>query len=156
VSWLLFDGVLRPIELLTIYNDRLASKYWVGPLIIAVVLGFVISRKAIALLRVAIFVACSMTISVGLVWVIVGVIRAQEIRRVHPDLVQTHSFLKSLQDEPHEFQFFLHAAAWKDCRAYAWSYREMRFYELSAGVVQNVMPWTSAKAGCPRSGGTPR
>lgn len=156
MSWLLFDGVWRPIALLTIYNDRLASKYWVGPLIIAVVLGFVISRRAIALLQGAIFVACSMTICVGLVWVIAGGIRAQEIRRFHPDLVETHSFLKSLQNAPNAFQFFLHAAAWKDCKPYAWSYREMRFYELPDAAAQNVMPWSSAEVGCPRSGETPR
>lgn len=156
VSWLLFGGVLRPIALLTVYNDRLAAKYWVWPLIISVILGFVIARRAIPTLRGTTFVVSSMTICVGLVWVIVGVVRAQEIRRFHPDWVATRSFLASLQNAPEEFQFFLHAEAWKDCKPYAWSYREMSFYELSERVAQNVMPSTPPVAGCLPSGETPK
>ncbi len=51
-----------------------------------------------------------------------------------------HSFLQSLRNAPEEYQFYLHAAAMKDCVPYAWSYRTMSFYRVPLSAAINVVP----------------
>lgn len=147
LSLILFGDIFKPIMLLTFFS-RLDFAYWAGPLIAAPTLGFVIARQFVVGLRGAVFIVCSMMVCIGLTWIIVDVARAQEIRRFSPDWVVTRSFFESLQNAPKTFQFFLHAAAWKGCKPYAWSYREMRFYELPPNVAKNVMPVSPHKVGC--------
>lgn len=74
-----------------------------------------------------------------------GVMKA-EIKRLNPDKVFQNSFRQSVRQTPREFQFFLHAGAMKDCKAYGWSYSEMRFYELRSSVAPNVLPIEWIKA----------
>ena len=56
------------------------------------------------------------------------------------DAIVDHSFFRSIREAPRENQFYLHAAALKECVPYAWSYRRMDFYELEANTAVNVLP----------------
>lgn len=66
--------------------------------------------------------------------------RNQAIARFAPDRLEVNSLWRSLREAPADYQFFLHAAALKDCQAYAWSYREMAFYPLRPNTAVNVLP----------------
>lgn len=68
------------------------------------------------------------------------VIQRAKIAELNPDKIFTRSFILSLRNTPSEFQFYLHAAAVKDCIPYAWSYRQLEFYRLSNNVAVNVLP----------------
>jgi phosphate/sulfate permease len=57
-----------------------------------------------------------------------------------PGEIISNSFFRSLRETPKEYQFYLHAAALKDCKPYAWSYSEMEFYLLPDSVAPNVLP----------------
>ncbi|TDR94332.1 hypothetical protein [Enterovirga rhinocerotis] len=67
--------------------------------------------------------------------------RTELIRQFEADHLIEHSFFRSIREAPADIvQFYLHAAALKNCVPYAWSYREMAFYELRPGVAINVLP----------------
>lgn len=67
-------------------------------------------------------------------------VRVQKITELAPDKIETKSFIKSLHNTPKEFQFYTHAIAVKDCKHYAWSYRELDFYGLPNSIARNVVP----------------
>jgi len=66
--------------------------------------------------------------------------RTQVIAKFNPDEIITNSFFQSIYETPKEFQFYLHAAALKDCKPYAWSYSKMDFYLLRESIAHNVVP----------------
>lgn len=66
--------------------------------------------------------------------------RQRTIANFAPDQVHTKNFIDSLRNTPSDFQQFLHAAAIKNCKPYAWSYSKMRFYDLPRHVAVNVLP----------------
>lgn len=67
--------------------------------------------------------------------------RHELIRQFNADHLIEHSFFCSIREAPANFvQYYLHAAALKNCVPYAWSYRDMAFYQLPPGVAINVLP----------------
>jgi len=81
-----------------------------------------------------------MVLSVGLVGAYAEYLRRVRVLEFAPDSYVEKPFFRSLQEVPNDFQFFLHAAALKHCKPYAWSYREMDFYELPPDAAVNVLP----------------
>ncbi|MCM5557372.1 hypothetical protein [Pleomorphomonas sp. JP5] len=143
LSVLLCGGPLMPIALLTLYRDHLGAPGWILLVAAAAAIAVVASRAAgrrLATQRFALpmFVAFWMLLSAGLVGGYATALRAVEVARFKPDSYVASWFVSSLQNAPADFQFFVHAAAMKDCKPYAWSYREMAFYELSPTTVVNL------------------
>lgn len=143
MSVLLCGGPLMPIALLTFYRGHLGAPYWMGLVVagaaIAAAASFAAGRR-LATQRFALpmFLAVWMLLSAGLVCGYATALRAAEVARFKPDSYVASWFVSSLQNAPADFQFFVHAAAMKDCKPYAWSYSEMAFYELSPATVVNL------------------
>lgn len=70
----------------------------------------------------------------------IDAVRRAHIAAFEADYMVQHSFWRSLWSGPQEYQFYLHAAAIKDCKPHAWSYRQMAFYPLPNNVAVNVLP----------------
>jgi hypothetical protein len=143
-SRILFDGWLKPIVILTSWRDRVAFEYWSTPLLIGLLIGATTARLAartpLALAAPAIFIAASMTTTVALTARSVEKERDKVIAQFQPDRLEKNSFWQTLREAPADFQFFLHAAAMKQCVPYAWSYRQMNFYKLNEYTAPNVIP----------------
>lgn len=142
---MVFGDMLEPIGFMTIWSDRLSIPYWrvavVCSFVIAAVLFFVASQLRLKLpYRVLIFVVVGISLSVLSVGMYVDRIRHEKILEFNADVAIENSFFRSIREAPTEFQFFLHAAALKNCTPYAWSYRLMEFYELKPNVAINVLP----------------
>ncbi|WP_146055979.1 hypothetical protein [Bosea psychrotolerans] len=146
MALLLFGGIFAPVGFLTIWSGRLGPGYW--PWLMALALAISSSvylpplRERIGRhFRAPLFIASSMAFSVLLVGAYADARRQKSIAAFSPTHVLQHSFFRSIRSAPQEFQFYLHAAALKDCTPYAWSYREMAFYVLKPSVAVNVLPW---------------
>jgi hypothetical protein len=96
--------------------------------------SFLTSTKA------PLFTLLWMLLSVISLGVYADLMRRSKLADFKPDMAIDHSFFRSIRSAPEEFQFFLHAAAVRDCIPYAWSYRQMDFYELDPNVAVNVLP----------------
>jgi len=88
----------------------------------------------------AVFLSLSMVLSAILVGGYAELERGRNVARFQPDQQLRSSIFSSFRNAPRAFQLFLHGAAVKDCKPYAWSYRQMDFYELPANVAVNVLP----------------
>jgi hypothetical protein len=145
-----FGSLIKPIALATIWSDRLGAPLW--PALVAGSMALAASAIAIpskwAVYRAPVFVTLFMATTLLSVGLYADRLRKTEILRFGANRVLDHSFFQSVHESPKEFQFFLHAAALKNCVPYAWSYREMKFYRLPLGVAINVLPdaWLNA---CP-------
>ncbi len=144
---LFFSGFTRAISFAFFWNDRLDPEYWLGPAILGLILGGVtvktlmMSRKHwVSVLIPAAFIGVTISSTVVLTGIYVELVRSKEFAQFDADSLVENSFLRSLREAPKEYQFFLHAAALKDCQAFAWSYRFMRFYRLSPNTAVNVIP----------------
>ena len=145
VSLLLFGGPFQALGLLTFWRDRLGLDYWPAIIPVAMVFAFFVSRYAVQSgmprpFFSAVFVAVSMSFSALLVGGYAEYRRADIVEEFKPDAELKSSIYASFHNAPREFQFFLHGAALKDCTPYAWSYRQMAFYELPPNVAINVLP----------------
>ncbi|PKR87393.1 hypothetical protein CXZ10_20315 [Pleomorphomonas diazotrophica] len=80
------------------------------------------------------FAGLWLALSVGLVGFYAEYLRTLKVAEFRPDVYVENSFFRSLHNAPAEFQFFAHAVAVRDCKLYAWSYREMAFYEVPETV----------------------
>lgn len=145
VALLTFGDVLSPIGFMMILPDRLGAPHWK----IAVAASFVVAAIALlirprlvlkSLYRLPLFVAIAMIFSVTSVGIYSDWLRQQKIVEFNADAVSQYSFFRSIREVPRDFQFFLHTAALKDCVPYAWSYREMDFYQLKPDTAVNVLP----------------
>jgi hypothetical protein len=144
-AYTLFGDILAPLGLMTLWHDRLGAPYWkaiiAGCFLIAAMCFFVASRLRFALpFRILIFAIVGVSLSVFSVGTYADRVRHQKIVEFNADISFENSFFRSIREAPDEFQFYLHAAALKNCRPYAWSYREMAFYELKPDVAVNVLP----------------
>lgn len=141
----IFANPFAPIMIAAFFTDRIGLPHWhwlvVGAIGLAAALGWIAWRAfKSAHFAVALFSAASLIIAVVVVGTQSTALRKDATARLSPDRIMTNSFAASLRNAPREFQFFLHAAALKDCKPYAWSYRTMSFYELPPNIAVNVLP----------------
>ncbi len=144
-SWVLFGDFLALPNVVFILPGRLGAPLWglVAAFAIAVascVLFPPLSGYVQQPLQPAAFMASALILVVLFVGIYVDILRRIEIRAFAADRVIQHSFFRSIREVPRDFQFYLHAAALKNCIPYAWSYREMEFYLLQPDVAVNVLP----------------
>lgn len=145
LTGLMCGGPLMPIALLTLYRDRLGAPHWPWLVVAA---GAIAACGTLTACRrwqtrrfaLPLFVGLWLVLSPSLVGGYATYLRAGKVAAFQPDSYIGSSFLSSLQNAPAEFQFFLHAAALKGCKPYAWSYRQMAFYDLPANAAINVLP----------------
>ena len=144
-----FGNPLKPVLLMMLSRVNLPGSVVyssiIGGLLAAVVAVWLIVRqrsekRSLGNGDPALFVVLAMSFALLIATIETSIWRNLEIERFAPDEVYTNPFLRSLYETPREFQFYLHAAALKDCVPYAWSYREMRFYRLPNNVAVNVLP----------------
>lgn len=145
LSVLICGGPLMPIALLTLYSDHLGAPLWPGLVMAAAIIAAVATWEACfrwhsSRFASPLFVGLWMILSPVLVGGYATYLRAREVAAFQPDSYIGSWFLSSLHNAPADFQFFLHAAALKGCKPYAWSYRKMAFYELPASAAVNVLP----------------
>ncbi|MBN9261117.1 MAG: hypothetical protein J0J14_09635 [Hyphomicrobium sp.] len=143
-SQVLFDGWLKPIAIMDFWRDRVPPEYWSGPLAIGLIVGalvaLILARTTLALVGPAVFIIVSMFTTVALTAMAVEKKRDEMTAQFKPDRLKKESFWRTIREAPADFQFFLHAAAMKQCVPYAWSYRRMDFYPLNAQTARNVIP----------------
>ena len=145
MSALLFGGPLQAIAFLTIWSDRLGMAYWPALILVAVLLAAFLTLYLLrfGLPRVflpASFVVTAMLSSALLVGTCAVMERNRIIQDFEPDIEIRSSIFLSFRYFRQDFNFFLHGAALKNCKPYAWSYRKMAFYELPSNVAVNVLP----------------
>ena len=142
-SLILFGNIFKPIACLFFWKF---IRIPIELLVISLSAGFVIALLIYFLLKVNWVQAYKLLvalISFGITSIIVAAalssaIRTQKIAELAPDKIETNNFIKSLHNTPKDFQFYTHAIAVKDCKHYAWSYRELDFYELPDSIARNV------------------
>ena len=144
-SVLLFGGPLQAIAFLTIWNDRLGMVYWPVLLLLGIIIALVLSKYLLrfGMPRVffpASFIVIAMLTSALLVGVCAAMERNQVVEEFEPDVEIRSTVLASFRYTRQDFNFFLHGAALKNCKPYAWSYKKMAFYELPSNVAVNVLP----------------
>lgn len=144
-SVILFGGPLQAIAFLTIWSDRLGMYYWPALLLVALVLATFLTRYLLRsgmprVLLLAAFVFLSMLFSAFLVGASATMERNRIVGEFEPDLEIRSSIFTSFRYARQDFNFFLHGAALKNCKPYAWSYSQMAFYELPSNVAVNVLP----------------
>jgi len=136
-TFVLFGGPIQPLKLVLLH-DRLSFLVWIGPLLVAVLVGGLAARFIWP--NAAAFIVGFLVTLVSLTGIIVDSAKLIATRRFDPDRAKSAYFIESLHHAPADRQFFLHAAILKDCRAYAWSHRTMGYYELKPNVARNVLP----------------
>lgn len=137
---LIFNDILAPLNFLMASDSSLGLPFWRFLVIVSAVLAAISSRYVAGFFRLPIFLSIWMLLSVLFVGVYADLARRIAISNFDADVYYQRSFFRSMREAPREFQFFLHAAAVKDCRPLAWSYSQMGFYELPWGVAVNVFP----------------
>lgn len=141
----LFGNPGQPIALLTIWADRLGIPFWRGIAALSVAASVLVVTKLLRnvlpeicrLMAIVILAILMPTMIVGL---LADGIRHQAVLTFKADEVEEHSFFSSIRNAPSDFQFFLHTAALKNCKPYAWSYRRLEFYALPLRAAVNVLP----------------
>ena len=148
----IFGDPLSPIFWLLLWRpgipDSIAIPSILGGLFVGTALSWLIRRRAAAIgpptlafwrnVEPAVFVCVALIVWLIIAATVATLWREREIARFQPDRLKIQTFVESLQEAPTEFQFFLHAAALKDCRVYAWSYGEMAFYPLPSTISVNI------------------
>ncbi|EJJ27637.1 hypothetical protein [Rhizobium sp. CF142] len=142
---ILFDDILAPLGFMTVRYDGLNLPYWktivAGCFFIAAMCFLAASWPPFKLpYKILISAIVGVSLSVFSVGKYADRVRHQKIVEFNADVAFENSFFRSLKEAPVEFQFYLHAAALKNCTPYAWSYRLMAFYELEPDVAVNVLP----------------
>ncbi len=127
---------------LTFFMDRLAAPYW--PIIVLVcfciaAFSFLIPSR-FWYIRVPAFLTVGFLSSVFFVGFYVDHERNVAVTRSNADRSFQNPFYLSVRNAPRELQFFLHAAALKNCQPYGWSYRTMGFYPIPRSAAVNVLP----------------
>jgi|GEM_PF-1704158 len=142
VALIFFGDLLDPIGFALIWPDRLGipwREFALGCGVLAAIVFLIPSRK-ISFAKPALFVFLWMASAIVLTGLYADRERRSSLAAFGADATFDHTFLQSLREAPREFQFYLHAAALKDCVPYGWSYRSMAFYRIPAGVAVNVLP----------------
>lgn len=138
IAFVAFGDILRPVDFMTWLSDRLPYPGWRLFVLLVMILSYLCLIPQRSWLnpdfKFAIFVIFSMTISIVSIGFYVDWQRHQRIITFNADDSFEHSIFRSIREAPAEPQFYLHAAAVKDCTIYGWSYRTMGFYELPPAV----------------------
>lgn len=142
---LLFGDPLQPIGLATRWADRLGIPFWRVIAVISVVASTLVVMKVPrnmipAVLRPTAFVILGVLMPTIIVGLLADTVRHQTVIAFDADEVEEHSFFTSIRKAPEDLQFFLHTAALKSCKPYAWSYRALEFYALPMRAAVNVLP----------------
>lgn len=142
IATLAFGGLLKPIFLASLWSGRLGAPHWQWIVLVCFLIGALsfLLPKRLSIIRIPLFVAISLLGSLWSVGAYVDHVKARAMREFYADRQQESSFMQSVIHAPNEPQFFLHAAALKDCVPYGWSYRTMSFYQLPTNVAVNVLP----------------
>lgn len=146
VALIVFGDLFKPIAFATVFQNRLGAPFWQALVAISATTAIVLASAIYGRFRLnaryltPAFISLWMCISVLLVGIYAECLRYRKLKAFNPDEYSWRSFIVSIRKAPRDFQFFLHAAALKDCKPYAWSYRQMDFYELSPNVAVNVLP----------------
>ncbi|PZO81580.1 MAG: hypothetical protein DI629_03325 [Mesorhizobium amorphae] len=145
VSLVLFSDPFALLNFAFVLNGRLGVPAWQFVALLGVAAGSSVffqpmKRFVPPILRPAAFAVFSVILALVFVGFYVEVERRRLIAKSDVDAVVQHSFFRSVREVPREYQFFLHAAALKNCSPLAWSYRRMEFYDLPAGVAPHVIP----------------
>jgi hypothetical protein len=145
VALLLVGDVIAPVLFLSMFSDRLGAPFW-KPLVLAsaavsAYAAFMSGRFGLdARYLIPAFVGFWMCLSVVSVGVYVEWARHSKVQEFSPDAYIGRSFFQSIREAPLGFRIFLHAVALKNCKPYAWSYRQMAFYELAPSRAPHVLP----------------
>lgn len=144
-SSLFFGGPLQAIAFLTIWRDRLGLAYWPALLLVSIVISVFLTRRFLRfgmprILLPSVFIFVSMSSSTFLVGSFAAMSRDRIVEEFEPDVEVRTSVFASFRYTRQDFNLFLHGAALKNCKPYAWSYSQMAFYELPANVAVNVLP----------------
>ncbi len=140
LAFIAFGDALAPLGVL-FWSDRLGMPFWKLFLLGSALLSAGVFVVPIGrLYKLPVFVMLTMTLSIVSVGFYADQVRRELSVEFAPDAIFDHSFFRSIREAPREFQFYLHAAALKNCVPYGWSYRTMDFYELPPNVAVNVLP----------------
>ncbi|MGF3022589.1 hypothetical protein ACQVP2_07155 [Methylobacterium aquaticum] len=147
-GWLasvLFGDPVKPLALATFWSERLGLAHWrllaaLGIAVSAVVFARPFRNAVPDALRPSAFVILAVLLPTALVGVLADRVRHRAVEAFGADAVEEQSFFTSLSEAPKDFQFFLHTAVVKDCRFYAWSYRDLAFYAIPLEAIGNVVP----------------
>ncbi len=145
IAIIAFGDIFKPLAFATQWSDRLGAPYWpalvAGSLAVAGLVFLLPARFTFRKwLKLPIFVAAVMILSVLSVGFYADSLRREKLARFPAQERFEHSFFRSLREAPREFQFFLHAAVLKDCVPFAWSYARMDLYRVPPGAAINVLP----------------
>ena len=145
VTAALFGDPLQPLALALLSYDRLGLPNWGSLAILSgtiptLIFAIPLRESTARALRPAVFVILAIAIPTVAIGLYADSERRRGIIAFGADEVEESSFLRSVREVPKDFQFFLHAAALKDCIPYAWSYRTLSFYRLPENVAINVLP----------------
>lgn len=156
---ILFGDPMKPMGFALFWSGRLGASYWPSIALACVAISALVFvaplRDFVApALRTAVFVTLAVTLPTVTVGLYADFLRHRAVLAFGADAVEEQGFFASLRNAPADFQFFLHTAALKNCRPYAWSYRTMAFYALVPNVAVNVLPqdWI-ARCGITRDDG---
>lgn len=145
IAFVVFGDPFDPIFFMTMISDHLGAPSWqlfvVGTAILAVCANIIFGRVGLPPVWWApAFIALFMSVSLISVAAYAEKLRSEAVLAFKPDAYFERPFYNSLRHAPEEIQVFLHAAALKNCKPYAWSYSQMSFYELPADAAVNVLP----------------
>ncbi|MGE8131818.1 hypothetical protein ACQKQD_33300 [Methylobacterium sp. NPDC080182] len=141
----LFGNPVQPIALTTIWADRLGIPFWRGIAALSVAAAVLVVTRLLRnvlpeICRPMALVILAILMPTMIVGLLADGIRHQAVLTFKADDVEEHSFFSSIRNAPSDLQFFLHTAALKDCKSYAWSYRRLKFYALPSRTAINVLP----------------
>lgn len=144
-----WGGLVYTLEISLLFRPRIHIAVFFG----AVILGVIATVLLIALIERLFLkkqISSQLSWALGINFSAFGAIligglvattwRSIEVQRFSPDEYVSSSFYQSIRETPKEFQFFVHAAALKDCKPYIWSYSQMRFVHIRANTAVNVIP----------------
>jgi hypothetical protein len=142
ISVLVFGDPFAPINILSFRFDHLGAPFWQLLVVASIVLAAYAASKlklpeTIAFLRFPLGLVLAMTVSIVLVGVYAEWMRRQAVVAFSADFYVQRSFFHSLRNVQYPAGF--HVAALKNCKPYAWSYRDMAFHEVPEAVF-GVLP----------------
>lgn len=145
VTAILFGNPVQPIFLATVWADRLGIPYWRAIAILCVAISTSVLVRPLCKsipkkIRPSVFVALAVILSTLFIGLLAEIARYRATIVFKPDKIKERVIFSSIRYAPEDFQLFLHAAALKDCKPYAWSYRTLSFYELRPDIAAHVLP----------------
>ena len=141
VAFIAFGDILSPL----LWSGRLGAPLWrviaLASALLSAVVFLVPPLSAFPTsLKLTLFVALATIVSLVSIGFYADCVRREHVTAFQGDASVDHSFFESMRKSPREYQFYLHAAALKNCVPYGWSYRTMDFYVIPAEAAVNVLP----------------